>query len=156
MFGLFALFFLPLEQDYSYQESFVLDVSGYITQGHLSFSEILVNNLTVAFFTFILSFLVFSAMVFVLVWNASIVSYYLFSLGSIKQSFLVGALLLSHGLLEIGGFMLAGIAGSLLAYRFDKRKKLTSSLNKQFYVDLGLLLGSSIFLIVFGAIIEVL
>lgn len=93
----------PLITDFTYQEAFKNKVSGNITQSQFSFTQILLNNLEVNLMTFIISFLAFSGLIFVLVWNASIVSYHLYSLSSHKLALLQGLIFLSHGLLEIGG-----------------------------------------------------
>ena len=144
----------PLITDFTYQEAFKNKVSGNITQSQFSFTQILLNNLEVNLMTFIISFLAFSGLIFVLVWNASIVSYHLYSLSSHKLALLQGLIFLSHGLLEIGGYILAGIAGSILALKIDRKTKFNHSLNKEFLKDLFILIFASILLVFIGAGIE--
>jgi len=146
----------PLMTDVTYQEAFVNNMTGLATGFNLSFGTILFNNLVVLFFTFILSFLAFSGLIFVLIWNASIVAYYLYSLNSHQIAFMTAAALLVHGLLEIGGFVLGGIAGALLAYNIDARNLLSRRMEAVIMRDLAILIGGAIFLIVLGAIVEVL
>ncbi|MCA9496009.1 MAG: stage II sporulation protein M [Nanoarchaeota archaeon] len=144
----------PLISDFTYQEAFKNKISGNLTQTNLFFTQILLNNLEVNLMTFIISFLAFSGLIFVLVWNASIVSYHLYSLSSHKLALLQGIIFLSHGLIEIGGYILAGIAGSILALKIDRKTKFNHSLNKEFFKDLSILIFTSILLIFIGAGIE--
>lgn len=163
--------------DMSYQEMFVQKISGNITQSDFGFGVVLLNNLKVAFFTFIISFLVFSGLIFVIVWNASILGYYLYNLGSFGESFFNFLLLFPHALLEIGGYIFAGIAGAILAYRIDlaysskyyekynpkkkeyelkpdRRQTFSKILNKRLFIDFGYLLLLSFVFILVGSFIE--
>lgn len=147
---------IPIGGDFSYQEAFLQKVSGNITDESGVFMKIFFNNLEVNFLTFMLSFLVFSGLIFVLVWNASIVAYYLYSLGSHEIALFNGLMLMSHGLLEVGAYVLAGIAGSILAFRIERSRSFNHELNKEFVKDFVLLISTSFLLLVFGAVVEVL
>lgn len=156
LMGFYLIFILPLSVDFSYQQAFVNKLSGNITQTTYSFSQVFLNNMMVTFLTFIISTLVFSGLIFVLLWNSSILAYYLYSFGSHKIALLNGFLLFSHGLLEIGGYIFAGIAGAVLSYRISKGKSFNHKLDKEFLKDFGSLIISSICLILIAAILETL
>lgn len=85
------------------------------------FMEIVENNLWVFAVTFVLTFFVTSGIVFVLAWNASVLGVLV---GTLSQSVLHVPLLtlpyLPHGILEIGGYILAGIAGALMSYQAEE------------------------------------
>lgn len=147
-------FFLatPLVKDFSAQANFFSSISGYLTNEGLSFASILANNLGVLALTFILSFISVAGLLLVVVWNASILSYVL-KFAVTDQPTIIRALgYLSHGLIEIAGFVLAGISAVILAYKFEhlKHEKHKSVLLK----DSILLLLIGIMFIVFAAFIE--
>lgn len=153
--GFIINFYIPLVDDFSMQKSFVSGLKGMFSESDAMFLQILFNNLNVVLLTFILSLLIFSGLIFILVWNSSILAYYIFSLGThegIKTLFLI----LPHTLLEIGGYIFAGIAGSLLAYRIEKKRKLNKNIEEQFMLDFVYLLFISIFMIILAAVVETL
>lgn len=152
--GMYVVFQFGWIADYTYHELFVENVSGMATNMDAPMVTILLNNLGVVFFTFILSIISFSGLIFVLSWNASLLAYYLYSIANPSKALLVGLSILPHGLLEMGGYILVGIAGSLVAYKLERRKKFGHDLNKEFFKDFALLLGIGILLVVVGAIIE--
>ncbi|MFP4401800.1 MAG: stage II sporulation protein M [Candidatus Nanoarchaeia archaeon] len=137
-----------------YHEAFTNQLSAMMTQFDELFLPILFNNLTVALFTFVLSFLIFSAMIFMIVWNASLVSYYITTLTSSTQALSHSLLILPHGLLEIAGFVLAGIAGGILSQRFEDLKTLNREQTKEFREDIAFLLLFSFLFILIAAGIE--
>lgn len=154
--GFFFVSILFPTMDWEYQDRFVTDVSGEITKTTHTFESVFMNNFVVGVLTFILSFLVFAGLIFVLVWNASIVAYYLYSLSNYSSSLIYGLSLLPHALLEVGGYVFAGIAGSVLAYKFDRAKEFNHKIDEEFVKDLSLLLVGAFFLILFGAFVETL
>lgn len=88
--------------------------------GGALFHEIVANNLWVFSVTFLLTFFIASGVLFVLAWNASVLGVLIGTLAS--SAFEVPVLTvyyLPHGLLEVGGYVLAGIAGALLSYRVE-------------------------------------
>ena len=148
---------IPLLDNLDAQENFATAVNGYITQGELGFEKILFNNLVVGFFTFLLSVISFSGLVLVLSWNASILAYYVWSFTTLKESVVVGLMVLPHGLLEIAGYVLLAIAGSLLSYKLDTNfSKRKFVLSKQVIKDITLLIILGISFILIGAFFEVL
>lgn len=152
--GFYLVSHLGFTTDFSYQQKFVDGVSGKFLDGSNSFKAIFINNLIVVFFTFIISMFVFSGLIFILVWNASILSYYFYSLSG--EVFLKFVSILPHGLLEVGGYVFAGIAGSILAYKFDRSKRFEHEFDKEFLKDLAVLLFGAFFLVLLGAMIEVM
>lgn len=82
--------------------------------------EIIINNLWVFLVTFILTFFVTSGVVFILVWNASVLGVLI---GNLSQSLFEVPLrtlpYLPHGIPEIGAYVLAGIAGALMSYEAE-------------------------------------
>lgn len=151
--GLYVSF--PLITDYTYQGAFVEKITGNFFNNTAFFKEIFFNNMIVALFTFVISLITFSGLIFVLVWNASILAYVLNDF-NYKDAFLSSLFYLSHGLFEIGGFVLVGIAGALLAYRIDRWKKFDHKLNGEFYKDLVILIIGGILLVLIGALIEIM
>jgi hypothetical protein len=145
---------LPWTKDFTFQEAFVSSVSGNITNTAAPFMQILLNNLQVLGFTFVIGFIAFSGLIFILLWNASIVVYVLSELSK-STAALHGILYMSHGLLEIGGYILIGMVGSILAYRVDRRKNFNHEIDKIFIKDISLLALCAVLLIVIGAVIEV-
>ena len=159
--GMFLLgqgFFLgpTLINDFTYQQAFVNQISGHATQTQGSFASILINNIGVLLFTFIVCLFSLSGLMLVIVWNASIVSYYLLQLGSTQMAAKHAFLLLGHGLLEIGGYVLVGIAGSLISYKTTRGHSLKNRLDVMFWKDFTTLVVMSIVMIVLGAVLEVL
>jgi uncharacterized membrane protein SpoIIM required for sporulation len=146
----------PLISDYTYQQAFISEISGHATKTNLSFTDIFLNNLEVNALTFAISFLVSSGLLFVIIWNISIISYYLQTIGGYDIAIKTALMILPHGLLEIGGYIFAGIAGALLAMKIDRKRKFDHKLDKQFYMDFSYLALFSITLIFIGAALEVL
>lgn len=85
------------------------------------FFTILTNNLGLFFATFVLSFFVAGGMVFVVVWNASVLGVLVGRLAtSISEIPLKLLPFVVHGLLEVAGYISAGLAGYLLAYAVEE------------------------------------
>ncbi|NQZ85307.1 MAG: stage II sporulation protein M [Nanoarchaeales archaeon] len=166
VFGMYISNTLGFTTDFSYEKSFVTSLEGNITSFNTDlFSQILFNNLFVAFNTFIISTLFFSALIFVIIWNASILAYYLFSLNSHTGAFVTSLNLIIHALFEIGGYVLAGILGAVISYRMSiyffgygelSRTNQKRVLNKVFAKDCLVLLFLCIVFIFLGSVIEVL
>ncbi|MCD6477892.1 MAG: stage II sporulation protein M [Candidatus Aenigmarchaeota archaeon] len=94
-------------------------VSGDIVNNTLLYS-ILSNNLWVFTLTFFISFLFSAGMIFILVWNASVLGVFLARTSEdIYHMHLLMLSYLPHGILEISAYILAGISGALLSYQID-------------------------------------
>ncbi len=177
--GLFTS--IPLITDFSYQEEFIHHTGGEKVKGNaiaqnMSFVEIFANNLNVNLLMFIIGFLLYSGIVFILTWNASVIVYYLYNIGSYEKIILTSLLIFPHGIIEIAGYILAGLAGAILSFRLDnafssrfykisdregnislkpdRRNTFNKLLNKKFTKDILVMICFSISLILLGAIIE--
>ena len=115
-------YFLPTGY-FEIQEGVILSIRGSITGNILSnsfFQMIISNNIWVFFLTFLVSFLFSAGMIFILVWNASVLGVFLARASrNITHFHLLAVSYLPHGLLEIAAYILAGISGALVSYQFD-------------------------------------
>ncbi|MFB6116689.1 MAG: stage II sporulation protein M [Candidatus Nanosalina sp.] len=113
----------------------------------VSFSLILTNNLTVFSSIFIVSMFIGSAGAFILSWNASVFGVFMAKVASSDP--LMTLSYLPHSLFEMSGFVIGGIAGSLIsaaAYRGD--------FDREIWMDYIKLLLAGIGCIVIGALLE--
>lgn len=139
------------------QDTAIAAITGNATAS-TGFYSILPNNLMVAVATFVLSFFLMGGLIFVLIWNASVLGAHVGGLAETMLHIPVRTLpYVAHGFLEVSGFALAGIAGTLLSMQVEhfylrethgRQKFLRASL------DAALLLGLSIVVIVLAAVIE--
>lgn len=117
-----ATFLLP-EGFFAVQKSTIESV-GALTGNLVSpglFLQILTNNIGLFFATFVLTFFVAGGMVFVVVWNASVLGVLVGRLaGSVFQLPMRLLPFMVHGLLEVAGYISAGLAGYLLAYAMEE------------------------------------
>lgn len=150
------LIIFPLISDYSFQENFVRSVSGNLVRPDISFAEIFFHNLYVALITFMIAFVSSSGLVFVLVWNASILTYVIAQATTIVGSLSMLSRYVGHGLIEIAGYILIGLAGSLLSYRFERYGRYSAKSNTVMLKYSLYTIGASFAFILVGAIIEVL
>ena len=150
-------FFLALKFglifDSYYQEKFLNLISGKIIDSTF-FLDIFLNNLKFLFYTFLISFVSIAGFLFMVIWNSSIISYFIFTkFENNLNSLYIFISLLPHGLFEIGGYFLGGISGVLLSFLFNK-KYLKLKYEKNLFKDFFILFFLSIFLIFIGAILE--
>jgi uncharacterized membrane protein SpoIIM required for sporulation len=120
-----------------------------------NFQKIIFNNVGVLFLSFLFAFLFGSGAIFILAWNASVLSA---AIGLVAKSFggmkgLPVALVtfLPHGSFEILAYFIAGIAGGLISAVVIRKR------SKWFWVvtqDSFKMIGVSIVLLIIGAIIE--
>ncbi len=81
------------------------------------FTEIITNNISVFFATFLLSFFLTAGMVFILVWNASILGIFMSEVSKgIADVPIVALSYLPHGILEIAAYIIAGLSGFFLSH----------------------------------------
>lgn len=141
--------------DYSIQERFTQHISGMITHNDLSFSTIFVNNMGVLILTFIISFISIAGLLWVLIWNASVLAYVL-GQSLTKYGLLMNSIgYLSHGLIEIAGYVFAGIAAMILANRLEYLGKYRTARSKIFR-DAAVLFAIGVVLVFLGAVFEVI
>lgn len=122
-------------------------------------SAIIHNNLWVFGITFVLSFFLASGFLFVLVWNASVLGVLI---GSLANSALhipfITVLYLPHGLLEVGAYVLAGLAGSLLSYRIESDifDEVDAEHRSAVTKDVAVMLFFGVLMILLAGVIEVM
>jgi len=99
-------------------------IRGKVTFGG-TFESILLNNLGVLFLSFVFSFLFGAGAIFILSWNASVLSAAIGmsakSIGGFKAIPLAVLSYFPHGSLEILAYFIGGIAGGLVSVAFTKR-----------------------------------
>lgn len=120
-----------------------------------TFQDILVNNLGVLFLSFLFSFLFGAGAIFILSWNASVLSSAIGmtakSIGGLKAIPFAILAYFPHGSLEILAYFIGGIAGGLVSLSFTKRK--TEKFG--FIIKDGLeMMAASIMLLIAAAVIE--
>ncbi|MCK4497068.1 MAG: stage II sporulation protein M [Candidatus Aenigmarchaeota archaeon] len=129
--------------------------SGALTKGSfVDFERIFANNFQVMLFAFLFSLFFGAGAVFILVWNASILGV---AIARISETVWhipgAGSLFLTHGILEIGGYIVAGLAGSIISAAVLRKNR--SAVLKTILFDSFKLLALAIVLIVVGAFVEV-
>jgi uncharacterized membrane protein SpoIIM required for sporulation len=118
---------------------------------------IIVNNLKVMAFSFLLAFLIETGGFFILSWNASILGVYLGDFirrGAQSQFLLVSVGIFPHAIIEILAYFLAGIAGGVLSLGLVK----TSPGSKEFdliFKDAFKFLIIAFLLVIVGGLVEV-
>ena len=146
--GLLVLFLTDMINEVSVFENVVSAITGNFVLPS-DFLSILLNNLMVGVLTFTLSVIMFSGFLFVLAWNASILAYYFAYVATDKIYVLIA--ILPHLIFEIGGFILAGLAGNVLMYGIEYEKHKFKFLK----ISIILIITAAIFILI-GAFLEVL
>ena len=121
------------------------------------FDAIMLNNLKVMAFAFLLSFLFGTGAVFILSWNASILGIYLanFARGGLyNQLLMTTGGMLPHTVSELAAYFLAGIAGGILSVGMVREKWGTPEF-KLLFRDSLFLMCLALAAILVGAVIEV-
>ena len=135
-------------------------LTGKVTGADLGFVEIMSNNLMVFGITFLLSLLVSAGIVFILVWNASVLGIFVANSSGNAMSASVNILsYLPHGLIEISGYALAGLSASLLAYQLERKirnKSYATGMLSVVIIDVVVLAVISVGLLTLGAFVEVI
>ncbi len=136
-----------------------------IVQGS-GFMPIFVNNFSVAFISFLLSFFYGVGAVFILAWNASVISVFIGNMARAAAAQISHPLsgiygyfvslptglfsIALHGVPEIAAYFVAGIAGGILSVGIIKRRQDTRIMK-----DAAALFGLSVALLIFAAFVEV-
>jgi len=146
-------------------------ISGKITAGD-AFVLILINNIKVLFFCLIFAFFFGAGSIFVLAWNASVISAAVgtyFRNGLVKyglesaasniflsfQLFLAGIMrYMIHGVFEIAGYFAAALAGGIISMALVNHGVKSKGF-KRIALDVSLLILVGLGLLVIGTIIEV-
>lgn len=158
------------------QVNTIKNINSNALLGHLSslslFSKIFLNNIKVLIFCILFSFFYGSGAIFILSWNASVVAV---AIGTFIKKNLIGLSAsfglqyiptyasvvsvgflryLIHGIPEIAGYFIGGIAGGILSVAIIKHDFKTESFERVVLDTADLMVLALIFLFV-GAIIEV-
>ena len=140
------------------QEIQAKTVTGSITGNaagdyYSNFMRVFFNNLQVMGFSFVFSLLFGAGAIFIIVWNASILGVYI---GRLSESLFhipwVSLNFLPHGIPEIGGYLVAGLAGGLLSVAVIRGHKKQILIGIAF--DAAKLMGVAFLFILLGALIE--
>lgn len=146
----FLLLALSTQGNFSAQMNIVGATGNFINLNSL-FAEILVNNISVFAIIFIASAVIGSAGAFILTWNASVLGAFFSHLISLKgtEEYISPVLYLPHATLEMSGFIIAGITGSLVSAAVYREH-----FDFETWQDYGLLLSLGISLVINGAFLE--
>ncbi len=165
--GTFAFMFLPVDNAFSLQTSTLKAISGNILEP-TTFSNIFLNNTQVMMLMFILSAIFGAGAVFILAWNASVISVFvgLFTESLTTQglgttaAFIVGvpvglSTLALHGVPEIVAYFVAGLAGGILSVGLI-RENYRSAEFKLILKDALVFMAFAELLIIVAAFLEVI
>ncbi len=136
-----------------------MGITGYATSG-ASFAPVLLNNLTVFMVILLVSTVIGSAGAFILTWNASVLGSFMALLvrelpasGLLTGSGTVPSPIayIPHTVFEMSGFIIAGIAGSLMSAALYREH-----FDIETWIDFSKLIMAGLLCIFFGAGIEAL
>ena len=143
----------------------VNEIQGYVRGGQVTggmtgsltaeeaFMAIFYNNMQVLVFSFLFSFIFGAGAIFIIVWNASVLGVYIGQLSKhIWNIPIISLSFLPHGIPEIAGYLVAGLAGGILSASII-RKNDTQTLKLIAIDSLKLLVLASVFILI-GAGIE--
>lgn len=126
--------------------------TGALTQ-EAALGRIFTNNLQVMAVSFIFSLVFGAGAIFIIVWNASVLGVYIGQLSKeIWHIPLVTLSFLPHGIPEIAGYLVAGLAGGILSAGILRKRK---GILEGILVDSLKLLLLGILLIAVAAVVEV-
>lgn len=128
-------------------------LSGNLT-AEANFFMFLFNNLRLTMFSFVVGLLFGAGAIFILTWNSSLLSTKI----AIKAKILTGIPLatssfISHGVFEIGGYVLAGLAGSIISAAI-LRSHHKRGVMRRIILDSVYILALAVIFIFLGAWIE--
>jgi hypothetical protein len=136
----------------------IRSVTGNLLEGsgvdhYKDFGRVFGNNMQVLGFAFLFSLLFGAGAVFIVVWNASILGSFI---GKLSETFFhipgVSLNFLPHGIPEIGGYLLAGLAGGLISAAVIRGHR--QEILMGIIMDAVKLLALSVLFIFLGALIE--
>lgn len=120
-----------------------------------NFQKIILNNLGVLALTFVFSLLFGSGAIFILTWNASVLSTAIGltakAIGGLGGLPLAVLTYFPHGSLEILAYFIGGVAGGIISAAISRRH---SKWLKIVLIDSAMLFGIAILLLIFGAAVE--
>jgi uncharacterized membrane protein SpoIIM required for sporulation len=142
-----AFFILAVQFPESFEvQRAVIGASGAAVS-QANFQVILSNNLMVFSAVFLLAMLIGSAGAFVLTWNASVLGVFLARVAESSPVMVLGYL--PHTLFEISGFVIGGIAGSLISAAVYRRH-----FDRETWMDYLKLISLGVLCIFIGAFLE--
>jgi uncharacterized membrane protein SpoIIM required for sporulation len=168
----YALWFILLPETLSTllfqsQLDTIQSINGRVIHGYFIgqdiFMKILLNNIKVLFFTVFFSFFYGAGALFILVWNASVISAAMGTfvrdrLSSLASYFHILPLALvrymTHGVFEILAYFIGGLAGALISFAIINSKLSTKQFKHILKDSLDLILIALAILVV-GAVVEV-
>lgn len=158
-------FFLPQEISgsvFGLQSSSIEQIkliTGKATDSTSSISIILTNNMKIVLISLIFAIFYGAGAIYILVWNASVMG---FVIGSIsRETFGLIALPIAaakyflHGIPEMIAYILSAIAGGILYFAFLRGDLTNKYRVKRIIVDVLCLMGLSIIILIFAALLEV-
>jgi len=137
----------------------ILGVTGKITsmatdQKAMFMHTIFTNNMNVMLFSFFFSFIFGAGAVFIIAWNASVLGIRIGQLSTNPWDIPAHTLpYLPHGVLEIGGYLCAGLAGGIMSAAFIRKNN--TKVLKYIAVDSMKIILLGFALIFLGAVVEV-
>jgi len=158
LFSFIISSFLLPTSFYAIQHNEIQSITGNMAVPSL-FKVIILNNLRVFALSFLLSFLLSAGLIFILVWNSSVFGFFLAqtskSIFHLPQYLM---LYLPHGLLEMAGYVLAGVSGALLSHHFGhlKDKHYELEVFTGIIKDISIVFGLGLLCILVGGVVEVL
>jgi uncharacterized membrane protein SpoIIM required for sporulation len=122
-------------------------------------SVILNNNVRIVFVSLVFALFYGAGAVYILVWNASIMGFVMGSIARAESSIFAIPLVLFkyslHGIPEMAAYVVAAVAGGILYFSLLNGDLLRRNRVKRILLDVLLLIGISIVLLFFAALIEV-
>lgn len=137
----------------------ILGLSGQLTglgsdQKTIFMETIFLNNLNVMLFSFFFSFIFGAGAIFIITWNASVLGVRIGQLSGSAWNIPLRTLpYLPHGVLEIGGYLCAGLAGGIISAAFIRKNDVR--VLKAISVDSMKIMLLGISLVFLGAVVEV-
>ncbi|MFB6191432.1 MAG: stage II sporulation protein M [Candidatus Nanohaloarchaea archaeon] len=113
----------------------------------VSFTAILSNNLMVFLGILAVASVIGSAGAFVLTWNASVLGVFFADL--FRESAVKPLAYVPHATFEMGGFIIAGISGSMISAALYREH-----FERDTWIDIAELVAAGLLLILFGAFLE--
>ncbi len=147
------------------QVTTIASIRGSATSGTDLLVIIIINNLKVLFFCLLFSFIYGSGAIFILTWNASVISAAIgdlirLSLQNVSELAYFHIIPLSfgrfliHGIPEIGAYLLGGIAGGIISTAVI-RNKVSKKYFSKIILDSADLIVLAVLLLFFAALVEV-
>ncbi len=133
----------------------IYEVSGRVIKPGLAW-KLFAHNAVVLLFMFFFSFIYGVGAIYLLLWNASVIGIFVgeqFRQFGFNEFLSVFLRILPHGLLEVGAYFMAAIAGGVLSVALMHKHHMKPQF-KLIAIDIGLLLFNSIAALALAAVLE--